>query len=344
VIVAHRAATTRSGHDPIEELRGARDQVAMLVTDRAARTHRDAAFRDLPSYLAPGDALVVNVSATIAASLDARSAGGEEVRLHVARRLSPTDAIVEPRAVHGWGTRKLSVPVARPLTLVAGGSVRFPDEGDATARLRRARFEIETTLDRYLARHGGPIRYEASRPWPLDRYQTVYAVEPGSAEMPSAGRPFTAETITRLVALGVDVVPVVLHAGLSSYEAGEAPPPEPCRVPGPSVARIEAARAGGGRVVAVGTTVVRALETAAMSGELQPFDGMTDLLIGPERGVAIVDALLTGLHEPESSHLEMLRAFADDALLNEAYDCAASLGYAWHEFGDVHLLLARVDI
>jgi S-adenosylmethionine:tRNA ribosyltransferase-isomerase len=171
-------------------------------------------------------------------------------------------------------------------------------------------------------------------------YQNVYVTEPGSAEMPSAGRPFTPEVVTRLVAKGVGVAPVVLHTGVASLEADELPYPERVRVPAPTAERVNAVRRSGRRVVAVGTTVVRALESAVgPDGRLRPVDGWTDLVVTPERGVRAVDGLLTGWHEPASSHLLLLEAVAGRPLLEASYAASLEAGYRWHEFGDVHLIL-----
>jgi S-adenosylmethionine:tRNA ribosyltransferase-isomerase len=167
----------------------------------------------------------------------------------------------------------------------------------------------------------------------------VYVTEPGSAEMPSAGRPFTPEVITRLVAKGVGVTPVVLHTGVASLEADELPYPEHATVPAVTAERVNAARASGRRVVAVGTTVVRAIESAVADGEVHAYDGWTDLVVTPERGVHAVDGLLTGWHEPEASHLLLLEAVAGHALLRRSYEASLAAGYRWHEFGDVHLIL-----
>jgi S-adenosylmethionine:tRNA ribosyltransferase-isomerase len=178
------------------------------------------------------------------------------------------------------------------------------------------------------------------RPWPLSAYQTVFATEPGGAEMPSAARPFTTELVTRLVAGGVAIAPIVLHAGLSSPELHEPPAPERYRVPAATAHLVNAAHARGARVVAVGTTVVRALETVAgPDGTVHPGEGWTELVVEPERGVRTVDGLLTGWHEPEASHLRMLAAVAAPAVLTAAYRAALAAGYRWHEFGDSHLIL-----
>jgi len=173
-----------------------------------------------------------------------------------------------------------------------------------------------------------------------ERYQTVYANAPGSAEMPSAGRAFTPELITQLVAAGVDVAPLVLHTGVSSLEGNEQPYPERYRVPGASAAAVNAVRTRGGRVVAVGTTVVRALATVTDErGVVHPGDGWTEVVVTPDTPLRSVDGLVTGWHEPESSHLMMLEAFAPADTLRRAYDAALASGYLWHEFGDSHLIL-----
>jgi S-adenosylmethionine:tRNA ribosyltransferase-isomerase len=204
-----------------------------------------------------------------------------------------------------------------------------------------ATLDVNGRLLSWLARYGRPIRYGyVERPWPIDMYQNVYATEPGSAEMPSAGRPFTPEIITRLVAKGVGVTPLVLHTGVASLEADELPYPERVQVPRVTADRVNAAHRVGRRVVAVGTTVVRALETAVGDdGAAHAYDGWTDLVISKERGVRAVDGMITGWHEPESSHLMMLEAIAGPDLLRDSYEVALSSGYLWHEFGDVHLIL-----
>jgi S-adenosylmethionine:tRNA ribosyltransferase-isomerase len=209
-------------------------------------------------------------------------------------------------------------------------------------RLWVARLQLPRPVLTWLAVHGRPIRYGyVDGAWPIASYQNVYATEPGSAEMPSAGRPFTPEIITRLTTKGVGVAPVVLHTGVASLEADEIPYPERVRVPPSTARRVNATKAVGGRVVAIGTTSVRALESAVdeRSGELRGLDGWTDLVVTPARGVRVVDGLLTGWHEPEASHLLMLEAVAGRAVLEESYEAALAARYLWHEFGDVHLLL-----
>jgi S-adenosylmethionine:tRNA ribosyltransferase-isomerase len=196
-------------------------------------------------------------------------------------------------------------------------------------------------LVEHLMRFGRPIRYEyVSRDWPLSAYQTVFATEPGSAEMPSAGRPFTTALVTQLVSRGVTLAPLTLHTGVASAEAHERPYPEWFAVPAATARLVNAARAGGSRIIAVGTTVVRALESAATgAGQVAPAAGWTDLVVTPEREVHVVDGLLTGLHEPRASHLAMLETIAGPDLLARCYREAIDRRYLWHEFGDLNLLL-----
>ncbi|MEA2703545.1 MAG: S-adenosylmethionine:tRNA ribosyltransferase-isomerase, partial [Actinomycetota bacterium] len=209
------------------------------------------------------------------------------------------------------------------------------------ARLWYAVLSLPDAVPAYLGRVGRPIRYGCpDRAFPLSDYQTVFAREPGSAEMPSAARPFTPEVVTALVSKGVAVTPIVLHTGVSSAEPGEPPYPEPYRVPVETAERVNAAHRSGRRVIAVGTTVTRALESAAdESGTVHPSHGWTELMVTPERGARVVDGLLTGWHPPAGSHLLLVEAVAGRAAIDRSYAAALELGYRWHEFGDVHLLL-----
>jgi S-adenosylmethionine:tRNA ribosyltransferase-isomerase len=313
------------------EVRGlGRDDVAMLVATRHDLRIAHRAFRDLPQILVPGDLLVVNTSRTLPAALPA---GDLELRLST--QLAPDRWLVELRTGGGERFRggregqRLELPEGRRAELLA------PHAG---GRLWLARVEVD---EPYLRRQGHPIRYGyVSRPWPLDAYQTVFALEPGSAEMPSAARPFTADLVTELVARGVLVAPITLHTGVSSPERSEPPYAERFRVPQTTARLANAVRSWGGRVVAVGTTVVRALETAAgPDGALVAAEGWTNVVVTPERGPRAVDGLLTGWHEPESSHLQLLEAVAGSELLELSYAAAQAHGYLWHEFGDVHLIL-----
>ena len=171
-------------------------------------------------------------------------------------------------------------------------------------------------------------------------YQTVYARRPGSAEMPSAGRAFSSAVIDALTAKGVGMATITLHTGVSSLEEHEPPYEEWFEVTAETADAVAAARSRGNRVVAVGTTVVRALESATdEAGRMRSARGWTDLIVTPQRGVRAADSLLTGFHEPQASHLAMLEAFAGRGHLEAAYAAALREGYLWHEFGDLHLIL-----
>jgi S-adenosylmethionine:tRNA ribosyltransferase-isomerase len=319
-----------------------------MVAWRAEERLAHARFRDLPAFLRRGDLLVVNVSATVPAALGARLADGSRVHLHVATRAPGREGdgwwVVELR--EAGGARPLRGPrPAGPLELDGGGTARLAGPHAGSPRLWVARFDVPGGLPAHLAEHGRPIRYGyVPGSWPLAAYQTVVGLTPGSAEMPSAGRPLTHQLVTRLVAGGVLVAPVTLHTGVSSPERHEPPYPEAYEVPEATARLVSAVRDWGGRVVAVGTTVVRALETAAAEprgpgGALRASAGWTDLVIGPDRPLGAVDGLLTGWHEPQATHLQLLRAVGGEALLDRSYRAALERGYLWHEFGDSHLIL-----
>lgn len=298
----------------------------------------DTRFSELPRFLDPGDLLVLNVSATVPASLPARRRDGTELRLHLSTPTQDGRWLVELR--RKGAPFRAGDPDER-LELPDGGSATLLARFARGHRLWAAELSLPLPLERYLAEHAEPIRYSyVPERRPLDDYLNVYALEPGSVEPPSAGRPFTPELVTELVAHGVLLAPVVLHAGVSSLEDGEDPYPERFRIPEQTARLVNATRAWGGRVVAVGTTTLRALETVADgSGSVSAGEGWTSLVITPERGIRAVDGLLTGWHEPESSHLELLRTVAGDDLLDRSYEAARERGYLWHEFGDSQLIL-----
>jgi S-adenosylmethionine:tRNA ribosyltransferase-isomerase len=212
----------------------------------------------------------------------------------------------------------------------------------SSARLWRATVSLAADDDvAYLYRVGQPIRYAyVPRPWPMWTYQTVFATNPGSAEMPSAARPFSPELVTSLVSAAVTVVPITLHTSVSSLEEGEPPTVEPFDVPESTARIVNSARAAGRRIIAVGTTATRALESAVSSvGHVEARHGWTDLVLGPDRQAQVVDGLITGWHAPGASHLHLLEAVAGQTLVRTAYAAAIDAGYHWHEFGDSCLLL-----
>jgi S-adenosylmethionine:tRNA ribosyltransferase-isomerase len=319
-----------------------RDAVRMLVTCRASRSLVSSSFQLLPTFLEPGDLVVINTSATIPAATDAAGDDGALLVIHLSTELDDGRWIVEPRRLdRGIATRWQGPPPSARQHL-AGGATLWLDEpiGDGD-RLWIARLDLGQPVLAWLAIHGRPIRYGyVSRRWPIEMYQNVYATEPGSAEMPSAGRPFTDSMLTRLAATGVGVAPIVLHTGVASLEGDELPYSERVRLPATTASRVNATRASGGHVIAVGTTVVRALESAVgADGEVRALDGWTDLVITPEHEMRAVDGMITGWHEPVSSHLFMLEAMLGRELLLDSYNAALTRGYRWHEFGDSHLVV-----
>ncbi|MBA2457577.1 MAG: S-adenosylmethionine:tRNA ribosyltransferase-isomerase [Gemmatimonadales bacterium] len=336
-------AALAAGEPP--EARGlARDAVRLLVSRIGDDSITHARFGDLPDFLKSSDLLVVNASATVNAALDAWREDGERIALHLSTPLPDGRWIVELRRVSDAGTAPLSDgQPGETLTLLDGASARMDESWrpGTQARLWIAALDFHGDVAAYAAEHGSPIRYKyVRRPWPLEFYQTVFATEPGSAEMPSAGRAFTREIVHRLARKGVEVAPIVLHTGVASLEYDEAPHPERYRVPEATADAVNRTRAAGGRIVAVGTTAVRALETvAAEDGRVSPGAGWTDLIVTPERGLFAVDAIVTGMHEARSSHLKMLEALAGCRHLALAYQAALRHRYLWHEFGDMHLIV-----
>jgi S-adenosylmethionine:tRNA ribosyltransferase-isomerase len=323
-------------HEPPEARRLSRDGVRMLVAHRGSGDLAHTRFRDLPDFLDPGDLVVVNTSGVLAAAVNGLTSTGERLVVHLSTKLTTDRWVVEFRRIAGDATERWDGDAPTRVVLGEGASLDLIGPYHDSDRLFIARLALPQPDMAWIGANGQPIRYRyVNRPWPLAMYQNVYATEPGSAEMPSAGRPFTPQLITRLVAQGVMVAPIVLHTGVASLEADETPYPEYARVPKTTAALVRLTHETGGRVIAVGTTVVRALETSG--GE--PYEGWTDLVITPERGVQVVDGLLTGWHEPEASHLMMLEAIAGRALLEKSYDASLAERYLWHEFGDTHLIL-----
>jgi S-adenosylmethionine:tRNA ribosyltransferase-isomerase len=322
-------------HEPPEARGLSRDGVRLLTGNRVTGEVGHHRFTDLPELLRPGDVLVVNTSGTLPAAVPVV---GRPLTVHFSTEVEDGRWLVELRADEGKTTRPYPHGRAGDRYRLPGGATLTLVEEHSRGRLWRS--TVDGSVPALLGRYGAPIRYGyVPRPWPLSAYQTVFATVPGSAEMPSAGRPFTDHLVTRMVSRGVVFAPVLLHTGVAAAEAHERPYPERFSV-GPVTARlVNQARAAGGRIIAVGTTAVRALESAAApDGTVRPAGGWTDLVVTPERGVRAVDGLLTGLHEPRASHLDMLAAITGSELLERCYRAAIDAGYLWHEFGDVNLL------
>lgn len=350
-----------------------RDQVRMMVSYRETDRIQHARFVDLPRYLRAGDLLVLNTSGTLPAALTAARADGTEISVHLSTELpaglhlvefrapsalpEPSPGVEQAGAPRNAGQQESPVGETRPggrpklpggepqtgegFALPGGASLTALTPYPQSDRLWVVRLELPEQLRAYLRRWGRPIRYSyLSGNWPIEMYQNVYAQVPGSAEMPSAGRPFTREMLDRLAAAGVRIAELLLHTGVSSLEHGEAPYEEYFEVSHEAAEAVRQVHDAGGRVIAVGTTAVRALESA-VDGAGRPIasQGWTDLVIGAERGVRLVDGLLTGFHEPEATHLSLLSGLTGPVRTVQAYRTALEAGYLWHEFGDVHLIL-----
>jgi S-adenosylmethionine:tRNA ribosyltransferase-isomerase len=323
---------------PPEERGIPRDGVRLLVSSPAGDTH--AQFRDLLGILRSGDLVVVNESATVPAAIPARASFGDFL-LHLSTRYSSQLWLAEPR----WSpSRPGPLPLEAGAAFeVAGVEARVIAPYPGLPRLLFVGFD--QPIASRIAEHGRPIRYSyLARDYPLETYQTVFAAVPGSAEMASAGRPFSHELVDRLLGAGVRFARIVLHAGVSSMEVTssvvESHPisPEPFHVPAETIAAIEATRCARGRVIAVGTTVARALESAWDGKRLLPSSGFTRLFLHPGRVPRTFDALLTGFHDPETTHLALLYAVAGGGTIRRAYGTAVRGEYLWHEFGDSHLI------
>jgi S-adenosylmethionine:tRNA ribosyltransferase-isomerase len=350
------------------EARGLRrDEVRLLVSDIETDSIEHAHFTDLPRWVSAGDLLVVNTSGTLNAAVSATAEDGEAFEIHLSTRLPGGFWSVEvrqPGAVASLPYREACagmtyrLPADGTITLLA--PYPFIDSIDSRSRLWMAALQLPCAVLPYLEEHGFPIRYGyVTHSWPSSMYQTVFATEPGSAEMPSAGRPFTPELVTRLVSHGVGIAPVLLHTGVASLENHEPPYEEYYRVPRYTAERVNAVRRAGYRVFAVGTTVVRALETVTdESGTTSPGEGWTTLVITRDRPLRSVTGLISGFHESRATHLSLLERIATAAHgrttdaevtasvcgrchLERAYGEARRLGYLWHEFGDSHLIVAR---
>jgi S-adenosylmethionine:tRNA ribosyltransferase-isomerase len=326
-------------HEPSEARGIARDHVRMLVgrRDTEALSHRR--FDALPEILDPGDVLVVNTSGTMPAALDVLDS---DLVVHVSTELPSGEWVVELRRRYGNATVPDSTgEPGQAMTMLGGARVRLV-RPYTRGRLWVAELDVPSVPD-YLMVYGQPIRYAyVEHDWPIATYRSVFATMPGSAEMPSASRPFTESLVTRLVSRGIVFAPITLHTGVASPEAHEKPYPERFSVSASTARLVNEARAAGGRIVAIGTTAVRALESAADErARVRAASGWTSLVVTPASGVRVTDGLVTGFHEPRASHLDMLTAIAGPSLLAACYAEALRTGYLWHEFGDINLLLSH---
>ena len=334
------------------EARGLRrDQVRLMVSNYSTDQVRHDRFHHLDEYLAEGDVLVINTSRTRNSALAASRADGTALELHLSTHLDEDLWTVEVRSIEDTGKTKhfeearegevLTLPVMGKAILQSPYVSDCTDDSKPSETLWLARLTFPRQVDDYLARYGFPIRYNyVKKRWPLSFYQTVYATESGSAEMPSAGRPFTSGLLKRLVSKGIRIAPLVLHTGVSNLETHEPPYKEFYRVTSETAHMVNEGRASGRRIIAVGTTAIRALETVTNAdGKTHAGEGWTCLVITPQRGHRAANALLTGMHEPAASHLAILESLAGLSHIKIAYDEALRNGYLWHEFGDLHLIM-----
>jgi S-adenosylmethionine:tRNA ribosyltransferase-isomerase len=344
-------AELEAGEPP--EARGLRrDHVRLMVSNYASGEIQHGRFDDLPRFLHEGDVLVINTSRTRNAAVKARRGDGTELELHLSSHLEHNRWSLEVRSRDGAGKsahfdgaqsgETLSLPGGASATLLGPHMNDCDPDQPPSRSLWRGEIRLPLPVDEYLSRHGSPIQYNYIKGrWPLSYFQTVYATESGSAEMPSAGRPFTPEILEKLKQGGVEIAPLILHAGVSNLETHEPPSKEFYRVGAEAARLVNEARGAGRRIVAVGTTVVRALESVSQAqGGIQPGEGWTCLVIEPTRRLRTVDAMLTGLHEADATHLDILEALAGLSHIRAAYNEALEHRYLWHEFGDLHLIMA----
>lgn len=330
--------------EPTERRNMERDEIRLLVTKKQGQTEHTI-FKDLPRFLNTGDVLVVNTSATIPAALPVSLPGGAGGRLHISTRLNNRNWLIEIREISGNRTVRWKGGEEGMAFQLRSGAVvtleqRFYDAGELL-HLWMAHFTINQPMQTYLSANALPVQYDnLSQQYPLSYYQTFFSFHPGSAEMPSAGRGFTTGLTDRLLKKGIVLAPIVLHTGVSSLEEKEMPYPEHMEIDPVTASIINSAKSNGKRIIAVGTTAIRAIETAVNEQEkVVPYRGQTKLFIDKDHTLKVANGLLTGFHEPHASHLNILQAVAGFEHINSAYKAALKAGYYWHQFGDLHLIL-----
>ncbi|HTU63604.1 MAG TPA: S-adenosylmethionine:tRNA ribosyltransferase-isomerase [Polyangiales bacterium] len=327
----------------------------LLVVDPAHARLAGRTMRDLPELLRGGDLLIVNDAATLPASLPARTASGASIEL---RLLGPEASGQFSAVVFGAGDYRIRTedrPAPPPLQI--GEQLQVGPQLTASViarsqvsqRLVDIRFDLQgAELWRALYAWGKPVQYAYRiEPLPLWSVQTAYATRPWASEMPSAGKPISIEILLALAARNVQVATLTHAAGLSATGDPELdralPLPERYELPPATVQAIADTRAAGGRIIAVGTSVVRALEAAYQRGQgsLAAGTDIASLRITPQHKLQVVDGLLTGIHAPEESHFELLGAFMPSALLEQSHLHARAHAYREHELGDECLILSE---
>lgn len=318
-----------------------RDHVRLLTLDSVTGENFHHHFYQLDSILREGDLLVLNNSRTLPAVLQGRK-GGQTIEIRLSHKV--TDQEWEALIVGDVCTvgEKIYLPGELTATIIGTGN----ESPLVILSFSKSGLELYDAIYRY----GEPLHYEYIKtPWPLEMYQTVYASVPGSVEMPSAGRAISYGLLQKLKQKGVNIAYLQLHAGLSYYGNERWPNPtnhvEAYSIPEETAELVNETKRNNGRVIAVGTTVVRALETAVTNeGVVEAQEGTTRLYIQKGYPLRAVDGLLTGFHEPEASHLDLLSAFIDEEILMKTYEEVLSAGYLWHEFGDMNLILPMGEI
>lgn len=330
-------------HLPPEFYGRERDDVKLLTIDRRTGLYSSSPFVQLPRFLKTDDLLVFNDSALVPSSVAVfETASGEKGFLNIGTSRKQGRILVEPRPKSF--NRLLGTGPIEMVILGGSQRIRLEERHDAFNRFFWATTELdETNFRQMLYSYGSPVTYDhVPFKLPLEFYKTLYSRNPGSAEFPSASRPFTHRVMAGLRDRGVETCTITLHCNLSPLEPSEfgqsdALLPEQYTIPPETADTLNEALSSGRRLIAVGTSVVRALESA-YRGKIVSGSSQTDLFIRPGHEIRSVAGLITGLHDPESSHIEMISAFLDDSVLRSAYSTAASIGYEWHEFGDLSLI------
>ena len=333
---------------PTEERGIARDEVRLMVSNKITDKIEHDIFKNLTSYLQEGDVLVINTSGTLNAAIPTILPNKKPGRIHLSTKLNEKEWIVEFRQIHGKKTKRFfGISPDQLFDLPFGGKAKtlesFYQNNSSNSHLSlwKVEFYFEESVEEFLEKNGIPIRYDdVHNIYPNSYYQTVFANQYGSAEMPSAGRAFTTELVTKLVSKGIQFAPILLHTGVASLEIDEKPYPEYFEVSKGSANIVNQAKSENRRIIAIGTTAIRAIESATQNdGKVKPLKGFTNLFITPEKGLKTVNGLLTGFHEPKASHLLMMEALADHEHLKLSYEEAIKKEYQWHEFGDLHLIV-----
>ncbi len=331
------------------EIRGInRDEVRLMISNISTDNVQHDTFKNIVDYLNEDDVLVVNTSGTIKAAIPAKNKNNTFLQIHLSTQLKNKKWVAELREISENNTQRyFGGQPNEIIELIHGGSIRliqpYYSNSNQEDHLQLWTIEliIEEEVSHYLEKFAQNIQYfNIKKNYPNSFYQTIFAKEFGSAEMPSAGRAFTQNVLDQLEKKGVEIIPILLHTGVASLEMNEKPYEEYFEISKKSATAINNARKKGKNIIAVGTTVIRAIETLTSSQKITSSGkGWTNIFITPERGVNGIDGLITGFHEPKASHLFMLEAITKRKHLEITYHEAVHHKYLWHEFGDLHLIL-----